>query len=669
MAKNEYAGSVGFSYARFSDPSQGTGHSIERQESYAPTFCDEFGITLNTTLTFKDEGKSAFKGEHLQARGELQRFLACIEAGFVKQGDVLIVENLDRLSRLELSAAEQLLHSILSQGVRIHTRSPWAIYDKKTLNNPMERMQMIFEFTRSHRESRSKQERLSRRWEHNRERLRQGTYHLSNLPGWLKLKDSKDKTKGYVTIPERVATVRLIFQLSIDGLGLNSIARHLNEKQVATFGRADYWQKSTISKILHNRSVLGEYQPYTSVHFDGDGREYKTVKRVPTGDAIQGHYPSIVDEELFNRAALALNKRDMAKTGARPESTNNLFTGLVIDVRDGSKMHVVEKDGFRLVSSKSLAGATDDKRLPIPYGMFEDAFVAFVDQMPLSLVMPKKSKSFDTQILKLEKEVQALQLQVEQLKEKTRKNSSDILLELLVERDQELRQKRAEIEALERQKGSTAGMAAKSSKAILEHLSKATGDDLSSLRLKLRNEIRYWIKEIYVLPLELGGVRAFIAEVELNNGKSFTFRASRQLIDWPTELDGLEIQKFNDWPKNIRKTSWDAETELDRQIRELDDAGHQIQYIASELGIKPSTVSKMLIAMGRRRSQRRPVDSDQLMTWHPQGAGWQRIYKGKRYFVGMGTLQALYPRLVKGRNKEGSIKAANRWWTDHGPKD
>ena len=521
---------------------------------------------------------------------------------------------------------------------------------------------MIFEFTRSHGESRAKQDRLSRRWEHNRKNLREGTYHLSNLPGWLKLKDKKDR--GYATIPERVAIVREIFQLSIDGLGLSSIAKHLNEKKVETFGKSDYWQKSTISKILHNRAVLGEYQPFTSVRFDD--REYQTVKRVPTGDPIKGHFPAIVDESVFNRAALALSKRENTKSGPRPESTNNLFPGIVIDVRDNSKMHNVEKDGLRLVSSKSLAGATDDKRLPIPYQMFESAFVAFVDQMPLALVMPKKTKSFDTQIAKLQKEVDALQLQVEQIKEKTKKNHSDVLLELLVERDQELRAKKAEIEALERQKGSTASLAAKSSKAILEHLSKATGDELATLRLKLRNELRYWIKQIYVLPLDLGGVRAFIAEVELNNGKSFTFRASRQLIDWPTELDGQEIQKFNDWPKNIRKTSWDAETELDRKVRELDDAGHPIQYIATELGIKPSTVSKMLIRMGRRRTERRRVDSEQLMTWHPQGAGWQRIYKGKRYFVGMGTLQSLYPKLIKSRDKEGSMKAANRWWNENG---
>lgn len=669
IAKKDYSGCVGFSYARFSDPTQEKGHSIQRQEEYAPRFCDEYGLVLNTTLTFRDEGRSAFKGEHLTGKGELQRFLDCIEAGFVKSGDVLIVENLDRLSRLELSAAEQLLHSILSRGVRIHTRSPWAIYDKRTLNNPMERMQMIFEFTRSHRESRTKQERLSRRWEFNRDKIREGSYRLSVLPGWLRLKDPKDKTKGYEVIRDRVATVRLIFHLCIDGHGIEAIAKELNAKKVETFGKSDYWQRSTIAKILHNRAVLGEYQPFTTVRFDDDDKQYQSTKRVAAGSPIANHYPAIIDEDTFHKAALALNKRQVAQAGNQAGKVSNLFAGLIVDVRDGSKVHAVEKDGLRLTSNRAQSGATSDAGLPVPYQMFEQAFVAYVDQMPLELVMPKQSKRLDTQIAKLQKDVDSLQLQIEQIKEKTRKHTTDILLELLVERDKELREKKAEIESIERQKGSTATMAAKSSKAILKHLSTAQGEELTTLRSKLRNEIRYWIKRIHILPLDLGGVRAVIARVELQSGKSFEFRASRQLVEWPAELYDHDIRDYRNWPPSIKKTSWDVETELSRKIREMDDAGHQVTEIAKAIGVNATAISKRLIQMGRRRVHRKPKDSKQLMTWHPQGSGWQKIYKKKKYYVGLGTLQELYPRLMKSKDKEGSLDAANKWWTDHGPKD
>ncbi len=50
------------------------------------------------------------------------------------------------------------------------------------------------------------------------------------------------------------------------------------------------------------------------------------------------------------------------------------------------------------------------------------------------------------------------------------------------------------------------------------------------------------------------------------------------------------------------------------------------------------------------------------MTWHPGGNGWQKVHKGKRYFVGLGTLASMFPRLVKSRDADGSWKAANKWW-------
>jgi len=662
----DVTGCVAYSYARFSDPIQGQGHSLKRQEDYAPEFCKENGLTLNSTLSFRDTGKSAFHGAHIKEGGGLARFIGCIEAGLVQPGDVLIIENLDRVSRLPLEAAEDLLKRVLGSGVRIHTRSPWAIYDRDTLNDPMQRMQMIFEFTRSHRESRYKQERLSRRWIANRENIRTGDYHLAKLPGWLKPIKSDKKVLRYEPIPEYVATVRRIFKMCNDGYGLTVICRTLNTEKVPTFGRGESWGRSSVAKVLSNRAVLGEYQPHTSVKFEG--RQFESTKRVPTGEPVPNHYPRIINDDVFELAALALKKRKQHQSGAGAERVVNLFSGLLRDARTGGSMHVVDKGfGHQIVATAGVGGAVE--AYYVPYAIIEQAFVTYADEMPLSMVLPREAKKLDSQIASLRKEAESLQLQVEKIKQKTRTNTSDALLELLVERDVELKQKNQEIETLERQRGSSATVAATASKDLFKEIAKASGAQLIALRTKLRNELRYWIKVITILPIKLGQVKAALVDVELQNGRHLVFRTSAELVNYPPELDDVDILQYGKWPKALKGYQWDTEQPWDAKLKKLDEAGLPLDAIAREMGVATSVVSRRLIELGRRRRPRKSNDSSQLMTWHAPGCGWTKVKNGKRYFVGMGTLKKLYPRLVKSEDKDGSMKAANKWWLENGPQE
>jgi DNA invertase Pin-like site-specific DNA recombinase len=667
--QSEYnlAGSVAFSYARFSDPSQASGHSLERQQSYAPQFCEEYGCTLDASLSFSDSGRSAFHGRHISEGAGLSRFVECIQAGRVQPNDILIVENLDRMSRLPLEKAEDLLKSILSKGVRIHTRSPWAIYDRGTLNDPMQRMQMIFEFTRSHQESKYKQERLSRRWVKNREDIRSGEYFLANCPAWLKTKRSKQgDSVGYEIDESRVAIVRQIFQLCVDGIGMTSIVKKLNQDGVPTFGSSKNWARSTVSKILHNRAVLGEYQPFTSVSLDG--RDIRSTARVSTGDPVKDHFPRIISDDVFESAALALHKRKTVQAGAGTSKVVNLFAGLLVDVRDGSSMQVIDKGyGPQLVSTSGQDGTGDAAY--VPYAIVERAFVAFADQMPLDMIAPKDTQGIDRDIKEARKAIESIELQVEKIRQKLKITTSDVLLDLLVDRDADLKEKRNLLATLERQKGTSATLAAKTSKDLLKKINSLKGDELLAIRSRIRNEFRYWIRQVNILPLKFGTVKAAIVCVELTNGERIDFRASAEPIRWPTELDDLDILNYAKWSPKLKKKVWDAMSERDEKVLELSDEGDSFNEISKKTGLRPSVISKLLIKYGRRRKQRTTLGKDRAMTWNSAANGWQRIYKGNRYYVGVGTLTELYPRLVKSSDEVGTLKAANRWWTEHGPKE
>src|SRR5437867_7739301 len=67
-----------------------------------------------------------------------------------------------------------------------------------------------------------------------------------------------------------------------------------NPEQVATFGRATYWQRSYISKILTSPAVVGTFVPHLLK------RENGKRTRKPLA-ALDSYYPAVVDKQTFTR--------------------------------------------------------------------------------------------------------------------------------------------------------------------------------------------------------------------------------------------------------------------------------------------------------------------------------------------------------------------------------
>src|SRR5437867_425154 len=89
---------VAYSYIRFSSRQQAEGDSLRRQTEKAEDYCQRKGWTLDASLTLRDLGVSAFRGDNALL-GNLGVFLAAVKKGTVPAGSVLIVESFDRLSR------------------------------------------------------------------------------------------------------------------------------------------------------------------------------------------------------------------------------------------------------------------------------------------------------------------------------------------------------------------------------------------------------------------------------------------------------------------------------------------------------------------------------------------------------------------------------------------
>lgn len=322
-----------FSYVRFSSPEQAKGDSYRRQKKAAEDYCRLHDLELATSreYTFLDKGRSAYSGRHLDDEGQLRRFLDLVENGTIERGSYLLVESLDRLSREKVSTALPRFMDLLNSGVRVVTLSDGRLYTEEF--NELDLIISIVQMSRAHNESEIKAQRLSASWDNKKHLARTELKPLGKAcPAWLKLVDGK-----YQPIPERVQVVQLIFDLAISGYGQGVIPRMLNERGIPAFGsrnrnHSGAWGTSSVSKILGNRALLGEYQPTRIV----------AGVRTNDGEPVTGFFPVVVAEDVFYAASAVRAERRINKTGGQSKRFN-VLQGLMKCSVCGDAMHLVNK--------------------------------------------------------------------------------------------------------------------------------------------------------------------------------------------------------------------------------------------------------------------------------------------------------------------------------------
>ncbi len=159
-----------FSYLRWSSDNQTKGHSLERQLAATREICREKGWTLDESI-FPDEGVSGYHGDNIE-KGHLAHFIEAVEARKIKTPCVLVVEALDRLTRLKLSQARSLFDRLLGNGVMICTAHNRKIYDATSLENPFEIIMSLMEFSAAHEYSKNIGRRSRAAWEAKKQKAR-----------------------------------------------------------------------------------------------------------------------------------------------------------------------------------------------------------------------------------------------------------------------------------------------------------------------------------------------------------------------------------------------------------------------------------------------------------------------------------------------------------------
>lgn len=288
--------------------------------------------------------------------GALARFLNAIEAGLVAPGSVLVVENLDRLSRNEPLEGLESMKTIINAGVDVVTLIDRQRYTRENMRRDLGKLlQALVILCRGYEESYSKAHRSSENWAQKRKQARaNGKPITRKAPAWLKVVGVRSvgtrrdfSEARFVVIEERAALIRQMFEWSVTGWGNRRIARELIETKAEKWDGIP-WRPSKVAKIIYSRAVLGEYQPQRYV-----GGQYG--KRIDEGLPIKDYYPRIITDEVWEQAQPKVANRRPGQFGRA------ILSGLVFDPKDrpmvivASGRHHVRKKMFYVTPIECLA--------------------------------------------------------------------------------------------------------------------------------------------------------------------------------------------------------------------------------------------------------------------------------------------------------------------------
>ncbi|KTE27404.1 hypothetical protein ATE66_09520 [Sphingopyxis sp. H107] len=256
---------------------------------------------------------SALHDFELEARNGLHR------------GKVLVVENIDRLSRQGAKAAAQLIWSLNEAGVDVATYHDSHIYQAANNSDMMDLFKVIILAQQAYDESDKKSKRTKASWDDRFNAIENGNQKpekVPHMPNWVKRVDG-----AYVLDEHRTKVLNEIFDLYINGVGIHRIVTILNERGEPSWTsiyhkrNVNGWFYSYIYRLLTKRTVLGEY-------VTSDGRILAT-----------DFYPQAVTAEKFNlaQAALGMRKGNQKRTGTN--RNRNLLSQLVVCSECGGGAH------------------------------------------------------------------------------------------------------------------------------------------------------------------------------------------------------------------------------------------------------------------------------------------------------------------------------------------
>lgn len=493
-----------YSYIRFSAKEQERGDSIRRQLALRDAWLERHpGITLDESLTLRDLGVSAFRGLHRKGDTHaLGQFLRLVETGRVAPGSVLLVENLDRLSREDELAATHMFTGLLLAGITVVQLEPETVFDRDA--DQLAIMRAVLELGRAHAESARKSVRVSAAWDEKKRRAGEdGKPITAKAPAWLELVDDKFQFR-----PGALELLRRMVTMCRTGHGCRAIAAALMAEKVTPWGGL-HWEEAYIRKVIAGREILGEYQPFKR-NTTGKG-----PKRVPHGEPIRGYFPAAVSEKEWFEAQAARKLRD--KRGGRPPKEPghvNVFGGMLTDARTGKAIHITgrtDRGQYYRVLVPAGYKRHGDPCCSFPWPTFEEGVLSQLAEVdPRSIL---HDDAGGNEVLELSGRLAGFEGRIAAVKAQLVEGDGDVTAIMDAVRELEARRKEA-ADLLAAARLKAANPLAESwgeARGLLQTLRDAA--DQRDARVRLRSAIRRIVDSVHLLFVPRGDVRLCVAQV------------------------------------------------------------------------------------------------------------------------------------------------------------
>lgn len=332
-------------YIRYSTDAQSSGSSYERQLGLAKDYCPT--LIEDKEHIFFDSGKSAFRGEQLEAGGELKRFYDAVKAGDVPKGSTLLVEDLDRLSRAGMWKASDKLRELTENGVAVFTLRDRKLYEG--VLKVSDALMSLIKQDLANEESVKKSSRVAASYIKRYDKARAGIKVKVLLPSWLQW---TGPTTQYSVKEAEADTVREIFALAAAGHSYAMIAKDLNVRGIKPFRNKKkedaLWITASIYALIKYQAVLGTYAPR-------DG-----------GEPIEGYFPAIVDKAVFDAANGARSERKRDKITSSADWRVNVWAKVALCGLCQRSLHSLPKGKAKhvyLVCSGKIGGDCDAQNI------------------------------------------------------------------------------------------------------------------------------------------------------------------------------------------------------------------------------------------------------------------------------------------------------------------
>lgn len=289
------------SYVRFSSDRQKHGSSVERQEGMIADWLKRHPDYEISDLKFSDLGKSGYHGEHIKEAGGFGKLLKALEDGFIRAGDVVLVEAIDRTGRLEpMDMLTLVINPILKAGVSIITLDDNTTYSKESVNTAQIFL-LVAKIQAAHGYSAALSTRVADSYKKRRkDAAKYGTVPRRITPVWL----NPDGTPRDEVVP----WIKTAFELYVSGVGKSTIAKRMRESGVERLAKAS---GPGVEGWLRNKAVIGKWE---------------TLEGTPDHQVIDDIYPAIIEPSLFYKAQVHAEKM---KTQRPIKTANHFLVGLV----------------------------------------------------------------------------------------------------------------------------------------------------------------------------------------------------------------------------------------------------------------------------------------------------------------------------------------------------